>query len=87
MILGYDFVEERLFAAVNYANLTKPRADSLRKFRSELASDLNKARNKYRGNQNMLDLHKNSAKSLAGQAEHGLRWDQYSKQGTGLRGY
>lgn len=73
MILGSDFIEERLFAAVNYNNLTKPQADNLRKFRSELARSLNKVRNKYRGDQKMLDLYRNSMPSIAGEAEHLIR--------------
>jgi uncharacterized protein YerC len=37
MILGYDFVEERLFAFRDYANLTEEGIKSLRKDRSEIA--------------------------------------------------
>jgi len=65
MILGSDFIEERLFAVHHYKGLTKPQADNLRKCRSELASSLNKIRNKYRGDQNMLDRYKNGVKSIA----------------------
>jgi hypothetical protein len=45
MILGYDFVEERLFAFRDYANLSEEGLKYLRKERSEIAKWLKDCRN------------------------------------------